>query len=465
MIAQTPPRAHVGILDHFEVAGFSWLGPNAGEDRITILVDGVEIGSIPAQTYRPDLQKVGIGDGRCAFRFRFPETQAIFQPVEVDVRSAVTGRTLPNGKKTLIPLFSGGGLYSHSLEEKCYAFAPISMTRDGDNISVTGRALAPGMGELTIEPFQVGSGNLPTITSCEIVNRPHSELSSNTNIERGIDWSFDRKSCHGSQAVGFRLRDKTQPEGYLGSELFEIASSVCIPVVDNWFTMPPEEHYRRTSGNVDEMQLVLQAATHGFKLAALAGHLLPGTSAISVIDWGAGFGRVAMAFKRLFWPTAEVMGFEVDQFNIDWANASLPDILIQRCDFYPPLPVFTDSVDLLYGISVMTHLTESAQEIWLRELQRIIKPGGICVLTTRGDHLLRLQRLRSPEVLRSLAIRGISDVDPDFNLGPKLDNSTFYRGTVQLRRQVETVWARHFEIVAYLPFGFFQDAVVMRKSA
>ena len=87
MAETRPPRANVGVLDHFEVAGFSWLGPDSGVDRIIISVDGVELAAIPAHTYRPALQKVGIGDGRCAFRFRFAGTQESVQPGEGGVRA------------------------------------------------------------------------------------------------------------------------------------------------------------------------------------------------------------------------------------------------------------------------------------------------------------------------------------------------------------------------------------------
>jgi hypothetical protein len=57
MVERVPGRASVGVLDHFEIAGFSWLGPDAGQDRVTIFVDGQEIGSVPANAYRQDLQK------------------------------------------------------------------------------------------------------------------------------------------------------------------------------------------------------------------------------------------------------------------------------------------------------------------------------------------------------------------------------------------------------------------------
>ena len=158
------------------------------------------------------------------------------------------------------------------------------------------------------------------------------------------------------------------------------------------------------------------------------------------------------------------MRYDIDQLNVDWARVNIRDIPVGRCDLYPPLPIPSESLDFIYAISVMTHLTEATQEVWLRELLRVIRPGGAVLLTTRGDHLLLEQQVRAPEVLRQLAKYGISDISQDTNLGPKLENKTYYRGTIQLRQHVEQNWSRYFEVIAYLPFGFQQDGVVMRKT-
>lgn len=42
--------------------------------------------------------------------------------------------------------------------------------------------------------------------------------------------------------------------------------------------------------------------------------------------------------------------------------------------------------DLIINHSVFTHLDEHYQDRWLEELQRIAAPGGVLVLSTRGEH-------------------------------------------------------------------------------
>jgi SAM-dependent methyltransferase len=51
----------------------------------------------------------------------------------------------------------------------------------------------------------------------------------------------------------------------------------------------------------------------------------------------------------------------------------------------PPLPYDDDSFDFLYSISIFTHLDEPLQQPWIRELERVVKPGGLIVITVSGE--------------------------------------------------------------------------------
>ena len=52
-------------------------------------------------------------------------------------------------------------------------------------------------------------------------------------------------------------------------------------------------------------------------------------------------------------------------------------------------------VDIIYGISVLTHLSESNYYSWFNELIRITKPNGLILLTTHG--VASLIKLREDE--------------------------------------------------------------------
>ena len=40
--------------------------------------------------------------------------------------------------------------------------------------------------------------------------------------------------------------------------------------------------------------------------------------------------------------------------------------------------------DLVYGLSIFTHIEAAQQLAWITELHRIVKPGGILCITTQG---------------------------------------------------------------------------------
>jgi len=49
------------------------------------------------------------------------------------------------------------------------------------------------------------------------------------------------------------------------------------------------------------------------------------------------------------------------------------------------LPYEDNFFDIIYGISIYTHLSEELHYEWHRELSRVLNVGGIMFLTTQGD--------------------------------------------------------------------------------
>jgi hypothetical protein len=62
-----------------------WALPESGPAKLAILVNGAVVGRTVADRYRADIEGVGIGDGRCAFRFELPHplTRDIGHCIEV----------------------------------------------------------------------------------------------------------------------------------------------------------------------------------------------------------------------------------------------------------------------------------------------------------------------------------------------------------------------------------------------
>lgn len=116
---------------------------------------------------------------------------------------------------------------------------------------------------------------------------------------------------------------------------------------------------------------------------------------ISVLDWGCGCGRIARHWEP-FSSKVEFHGCDVAAEPIQWCQDNLPfgRFAVSRHD--PPLPYADGQFDAVYATSVLTHLTFDSQYRWMQELWRVLKPGGVAVLTAHGPTLL-------PNILPGLA--------------------------------------------------------------
>jgi SAM-dependent methyltransferase len=101
-----------------------------------------------------------------------------------------------------------------------------------------------------------------------------------------------------------------------------------------------------------------------------------------VLDFGCGAGRTLRHFLAEA-AEAEIWGADIDAASIEWLQASLcPPLHAARCAPAPPLPL-DPGFDLIWAISVFTHLTDTSLA-WLLELHRLLAPGGLLVATYMG---------------------------------------------------------------------------------
>ena len=110
-----------------------------------------------------------------------------------------------------------------------------------------------------------------------------------------------------------------------------------------------------------------------------------------VLDFGCGAGRVLRHFQTESTVT-EFWGCDIDAPSIDWCRRTLtPPMTFRNNLEVPPLDAPTDYFDLVYGLSVFTHIS-SHWAHWLLELHRITLPGGIVMLTFMGEGMSMILR-------------------------------------------------------------------------
>jgi SAM-dependent methyltransferase len=134
----------------------------------------------------------------------------------------------------------------------------------------------------------------------------------------------------------------------------------------------------------------------------------------------------------------------------------------------PPMPIDSDSVDLLYAVSVLTHLDATHQAQWLMEWARVLKPGGLAIVTFNGDdfvekHLSHSLAYKERVLLLWEQQDGIAFVDDGGWAGIFPDA---YQTTYQTFSSVRDRWSVLFEVLEIKPSGSFanrQDCAILKR--
>jgi SAM-dependent methyltransferase len=115
----------------------------------------------------------------------------------------------------------------------------------------------------------------------------------------------------------------------------------------------------------------------------------------ALLDWGCGCGRVLRHWAHL--PGVEIFGCDIDPRMIAWCEQNLPFADVTVNELAPPLPYRDESFDLVYAFSVMTHLSEELQRAWLRDVGRVLRPGGYFLFSALGEYYASRNRLTASE--------------------------------------------------------------------
>jgi SAM-dependent methyltransferase len=105
-----------------------------------------------------------------------------------------------------------------------------------------------------------------------------------------------------------------------------------------------------------------------------------------LIDFGSGWGRIARAFMKDV-PASNIYAVEPFDFIIEARKAN-NYISFVRSEPLPPLPFRDAFATHLVTWSTFSHFNKQFFDSWLTEFARILRPGGVCFITTLGVHFL-----------------------------------------------------------------------------
>ena len=202
----------------------------------------------------------------------------------------------------------------------------------------------------------------------------------------------------------------------------------------------------------------------------------------AILEFGCGWGRMLRLFLR-----------DVEPQNL-WGIDCLPAAIEicrgtnRYCNFrlvapFPPSSLDDNTFDLVYAFSVFSHLSEAAHDKWLTEFSRILRPGGLLVVTTRSrDFILACAEARARHEQRDwaqgtvLAFTDTADALARYDRGEfvyepvgggdVLDKS-FFGETCIPRQYVEGNWTRDFDLIEYIADRNLcqQNVIVVRKPS
>ena len=421
-----------------------------GEQVILLIIPNVKDAQVRPVLNLPRSSKHNL----CRWQIMLPFSAGIRPDRPFTIRFRETKEPLEQGANITLPLFDSASITARSRSEE-YVFSTYSYEQT--DALVTGSVFVSKKGLSTAQIVVDGVNFGQKVPARPLAGHPLAFPAAHLPFKY-----TDQASAEASVSVKLETED--------GSiNLLDGAASLYLPaeifaLKERQAGFPDAENIRRVAGKVDLLHFLVSGFSQFKQMSELSKRNFGKTflEFDSVCDWGVGCARTLRHFRplpeRQRNPTQKLIGLDIDQVNIDWCKKNIGFAEFNLLDRNSPiLPLQDASIDLLYGISVMTHLSEYNQIRWLSEIQRVVRPSGCIILTANSDTAL----YERPELLQHYFAEkfGFSDLQPDTTFGEDL--STYYRVTYQTEEFTRSAWGEFFDIVEV--FKAKQDFVVMRR--
>jgi SAM-dependent methyltransferase len=182
-----------------------------------------------------------------------------------------------------------------------------------------------------------------------------------------------------------------------------------------------------------------------------------------ILEWGCSSARVLRHMPDLV-PGSRCWGCDIDAWSIEWAAANLaPPLRLFRSTLAPHLPFESASFDLVYAISVFTHLSDH-WDTWLMELRRILRPGGHFFASINDENVWKMCGESPDHTVTKLCPRldFSKPMEGDFVAHGRGPHAQSFWHTEGVKRR----WSFAFDVLSFTPGAIDggQTGVVLRKA-
>lgn len=192
---------------------------------------------------------------------------------------------------------------------------------------------------------------------------------------------IDRAEQAGLLELGFRLLSQDRDSCYVVALVTEDPGAAEVEEAES-FPLPPQEMRLLSAGTAQPDRFVSSGQTGlEWLRTTLAKHGVSIDDGTDILEFGCGAGRY---LRHLSDHAGSVVAVDYNPYLLAWAEANLRFARFAVCGSRPPLPEPDGTLDVVYAVDVFSHLDDSAQVPWFDELARVLRPGGLMVITLHG---------------------------------------------------------------------------------
>ena len=241
-----------------------------------------------------------------------------------------------------------------------------------------------------------------------------------------------------------------------------ILENYYFPLTEDWkLNLPTPRLRNQVHGSESKAAFILEGFSSYRKLDFLVQKYIGEgiDDASPILDWGCGCARVCRYIKE---KQGKLIGVDINEEAINWCKERIVG-RFEVSTSLPPLSFSDNHFKVIYGVSILTHLSPEDQKLWINELLRITQIGGVVILSFHGIRSLLRFNLQNDD-FSELNEKKFVNLGRNSAFGIKDNLGERYYDTVQKSDFFESLLEVPCDIAFHHGvFGNHQDVLVLKK--